>query len=419
MVVVLLSIASALQPLDTFVEAGRLHAIDAQLADLDVELAAAQRTEARGAWLPNVSASAGYTRNQAAVEATFADETGEAQTLTITALDQLDASARLEVPLVDVAAWSRSASASARVEAARDRRNAAVTTTAQQVTVAWFRRLAATAVEEAAAQATQTADDNVSFVARRVEAGLASELDRQRALADAARSRETLADASLEVALANRQLVVLTGIEPDGAPYELEPAGPETTDLTAWLARLESVSSVAAAEGDARAARRDRTAAASGILPTVDAFATERWTNAAGFGPNTLWSAGVQATWALDVTRPAARAKAGTSAAQARLRETAARERAETEVVERFHRITSLVARFDAAVAREAASDRAAEVAQARFASGVGSQLDRSIAERDRFQAEVNRIRAAADVHGERRLVRVLAGLPAHLASTP
>lgn len=411
--------AAAQQPLQDFLSAAETHAVDARVADADLGVARAARAEASGAWLPRVSANAGYTRNQVAVEATFPDDQGNLQTVTISAKDQLEASARVDVPLIDVPAWSRSAAAGATVNASEHRLDVAKRQVALQVTQAWFRLVAARNVAGAAKAAAETASSTSSWIDSRLQAGLADELELQRSLADRARSEEAVAEAQLEVALASRQLRVLTGLEPDDAVPELQDPLGEEPALERWLIRVDRVAEVRAAEADARSARAQRTAAGSALVPAVGAFASERWTNASGFGPQSLWSAGVQASWSLDVARPAAIAGANQAVIRASQQQTAVQEDVETQVIEAWHRVTSLTARVTATRAAEAASTRAAEVARAGFEAGTRSQLELSQAERDRFQAQVDRIRAEADLHVQRRALRMTVDLPPDLAAVP
>jgi outer membrane protein len=170
---------------------------------------------------------------------------------------------------------------------------------------------------------------------------------------------------------------------------------------------LESLAEVRAAEADVRAARLSRDASWAALAPTVSAFARERITNAAGFGPGTVWVLGVQATLTLDFLRPA---QIGTRERQeelASLRRERALETARTRVIEVRARLVGSIARVRAARAQEASGRRARDVAIARQESQLATQLDVLTAERELVSAEGTRIQAEGDLAVARLAYRV------------
>lgn len=104
----------------------RAVSVDPRLAaaQADADAAAARVGGSRAALLPRLSASAGSTRNEVASEVTLPGS----DPVVITPVDQLDATVRLDVPILDLAAWS-TVSASA---ACRDATEAASAVTVSQ-----------------------------------------------------------------------------------------------------------------------------------------------------------------------------------------------------------------------------------------------------------------------------------------------
>jgi outer membrane protein TolC len=73
----------------------------------DADATAARAGQARAGLLPQITVRAGYTRNQYATEVTIPGQ----DPVVITPIDQLEANARLDVPLIDLAAWTDLAAA--------------------------------------------------------------------------------------------------------------------------------------------------------------------------------------------------------------------------------------------------------------------------------------------------------------------
>jgi outer membrane protein TolC len=165
--------ARAQQPLEEFLAAGRVRALDLREAELNREIARSQIDEARARWLPSFTATGGYTRNEVAVVVTIP---GGSQA-TITPLDQADLTLQVNVPLIDVGAWLSFASAEAgadagerRVQAARSETDLAVATAYQQV-------VSTRALREAARRGRTAADAALARARARVESQLASDLE--------------------------------------------------------------------------------------------------------------------------------------------------------------------------------------------------------------------------------------------------
>ncbi len=281
------------------------------------------------------------------------------------------------------------------------------------VATAYYQVVATRALGDAARRSRQAAEANLSRATARREAQLASELDVARAEAEIARAEQQIADAELQVSLAERSLEVLTGIVPDARPAAAsEDDLHDERAVETHLGGIDSLPEVRAGDADVRAAGLARDAAWAALAPVVSAFARERITNAAGFGPNAVWAVGVQASFTLDFLRPA---QVGTRSRQvelAALRRERARRSAETRAIEAWNRVRSSIARARAARAEESSARRARDVAVSRLDAELGTQLDVFIAERDLFAAEASRIQAEADLAVARLALRARTQAP-------
>lgn len=405
------SLAHAQQPLTEFVDAAHDHAFDLREAVEVREQARSQVDESRARLLPSFTAGAGYTRFEYAVQPQFPNASGGFTTATIQPLDQLQATFTLNVPIVDVGAWLTFMSTESSADAAGERADASRIDVDVAVVQAYYQVVAARAVVEQANLAVATGEENLAVASSRASAGIASELDVERARTDAERARQTAAEASLNEAIAVRSLVVLSGVTPSDASASLDDdlhAEASLADLTSHLADHPTVRAVAY---DVEAARRLHDAAWASLFPTLSGLASERVTNASGFGQPSLWQIGVTLNWTLDFLRPAQIETRRHGDAIAEIREERSTAQVETAVYEAWHRVESLRARSTAARAAAASSEHAATVASARFAAGTGSALESSQAQRDFLLAQVQRIQADADLIVARYVLHLRAGL--------
>src|SRR5439155_12756293 len=138
----------------------------------------------------------------------------------------------------------------------------------------------------------------------------------------------------------------------------------------------------------------------------------ERYTNATAFlgGHNEAYTLALSLVWAFDLGTPA-----GIRARNAEATAAAAREREAALVIgdaifRAWSTIEADIARCRSARAQAAVSARAAEIARARYHSGVATQLDLIQADRDAFAAEAGRIQSDADLLNARLQLRLAAG---------
>jgi len=401
--------ALALQPLSEFQAAARTqNPLVRQALAQAVAAEHTQDAEARRLW-PSLSARAGYVRNEHVSEARVPNGQNGFREVTITPQDQLDAVFTLEVPLVDVAQWRRVDAAEASRDAATGRATDAHEGIARSVARAWHQTVAAEAVLEAASRSLGVAEKSLARAQARFEAGAASELEQQRAVAQVERSKQSVVEAERATLIARRTLESLSGLAPTpGTVLEaanLEEPAPLATDAASATAPVR------AARAFAAQAALQASAASAAPLPTLAASVSERVTNATGFsGENTAYTAGVTLTWRLDA---ATFALADASAASANGQSHAATQTAvdaRDRAYDAWLSVRAQVARVKAAMAELAATQRAAELARSRFEGGAATQLDALQADRDAFQAEVGLIQARADLAFARVDLRIALG---------
>lgn len=406
--------ASALQPLSEFLTSAKSRSLENREAAATVAQREAEADQAWGRVLPAFTARAAYTRNEN--EAAICQKPAgctDAEKIVITPKDQLEATVSLEVPLVDVAGWGRVGVARATMKAAAARAQVTAQDVERGLAQRYFQAVAAHALVDAAQRAVAAAEASQKVAAAREGAGATGTLEVDRADAEVARATQSVADAELLRSVSRRAIESASGLKPqEGAPAfadDLRDEGP----LDAWEKGAQSSPGVLAAQLDKEASDRSKTVAWATLLPTVSATATERVTNATGFaGKEASYAIGLSATWRIDlvgirgVSAQSAAADAGT------IRKERAERDAKDKVFEAHQQVVAQIAKSKAARAQTKASQHAAEIARDRYAQGAGTQLDVITADRDAFQADVNRIQADADLAFARVALRLAAGRP-------
>jgi outer membrane protein len=390
---------------------------DARAANLDLaeqravadEAALATRVE-RAALLPRLSVSGGYTLNQHESVVRLPELDGAVTEITIVPHHQLDVTFALSLPVVDVAAWRRVDASRAATVARRAALAARAVEVERAVVVAWYQWVAGAALVEAARVAEATARDTVAVVEGRVTAGSASAADVARARADVATAAGDVAVAELAVATARQDLITLTGRAPAGEAPALPGAGDAEAPLAGWLAGVEALPEVVAARAERDAASAAAAVADAGWWPTVSVVASERISNAAGFGEAATFSVGVTASWQLDARVPREAARARAQARVGAVRQARAARDARDRITDAWNAVDARRATVDAAVARLDAARAALEVVRTRVASGLAAPVDLTVAQRDAFAAEVAALQARADLAAARALLRLAAG---------
>ena len=406
------ALASA-QPLSRFLEAAEVANLDVQLQAANHARSSAEAGQVWGGLLPAVTASGAFVRNQYKAEVAVPAGPTSSDTITIAPLNQLDGSLRVEVPLIDVNRWLQTSSALATVRAAEQREQGTRAQVRREVVLSYYSAAGAQALLEAATQSLQVARAQAEQQQARAAAGVATELELVRASAEIQRNEQVIADARALEANARRTLFSLTSVGATVFPALTA----DDLHLEAPLAELEGsvpgLPGVRAAEEDAKAAKQTQLAAATALIPRLDAQFTQRFTNATGFsGQTAAWNAGATFSWRLDA--PIVQGIRAASAREQISALTAAKARlaATDQLHSDWQRTIAAASKQKAAQAQVVAARRAAALASERNAAGVATQLDLISADRDRLQAEVNDIMARYELASARACLRLSTGRP-------
>ncbi len=395
--------ARALQPLEEFVWGAQAHNPVNEEARAQRTAADARSSEALGRALPAISASGTYTRNER--EVSF----GGAPFLS---LNQIDGVVALTVPLLDLTRFT-GVSAARRLAGSTAYQEQEAARLAEAETVQLYYQLSANlGLVRAARRALEVVQVNLKMTEETTRAGTTTSLDVQRAAAEVERQRQQLTGAELAVQLAARALASRTQVVPD---ISAEPALSDDLHaeppLAEYLANAPLTPAVKAATLAREAAGKSATAQTLALLPVLSASASERYTNATAFlgGHHEAYTAGVSLVWAFDLGTPAGiRARdAETAVAEAREREAALLTG--DAIFQAWSTIDADIARCRSARAQQVVSAHAAEIARARYRSGVATQLDMIQADRDAFAAKAGRIQSDADLLNARLQLRLAA----------
>jgi outer membrane protein TolC len=411
--------AAPAQELADYLELGRERALELEQRRATAGEAQARHTAADRALLPRLRASGIYRRNQREEAALIpVGPEQELEEVVFTPFNEISATAGIDLPIIDVGAWQQRRTAAALAEAA----DLGVLDVENQVTrriaEAYYQYVGASALVRSSEAAVEAAAANRDTVATRVEAGLATELELQRAEAQIARAQQTLAEAALAEADAARVLDLLTGLRPSGEPPPLEVDLAPEEPLETWLAGAGRLPQVRAARAQARAESAQARAAQLFYVPSVEMFAEERFTNAIAFAAVTGWSVGVVVEWRFDLASPRLADARREAARAAELQADIALRDAGADIEAAWQRVQALRSRARAATSEAEATARAAEIARGDYPARA-SQLDVVIAERDALAAEVERIRAVADLAYARAALRIAAGRADELTRKP
>jgi outer membrane protein, multidrug efflux system len=255
---------------------------------------------------------------------------------------------------------------------------------------------------EVARKSARVQEETVRFTVARYEGGRGTEFDVASARADLESTRAILPPIELEVVRAKNRLAVLLGRQPTGFAFEGGEAGPR--DALPKLVAIGKPEDLLRRRPDIRQAERRLAAATARIgVETADLF--PRVTFAGNVGPQAptvagLFRSGAMAytfgpsiTWAaLDLGRVAARIRAADARAEVQLHEyeqTVLQALEETEnALTQYGRER---ARRDTLIEAVAQSERAAELADARFQAGAADFLASLVAQRTvlRLQLEL------------------------------
>lgn len=414
------STAHALQPLETFLAGARSNHPDALAADATYRQREAEVGQARGRLLPSFTARGTYTRNQFEVATDLQDPRSTPEKplppvhLIITPQNQLDALFLLDVPIVDLAQFARYGAQKTQAELADASRALTRRGLEERVVRTYYLFAATTGLRNQADRSLALAEKNRKNVADRLEAGLASELDLERANANVERAKQDVADALLSQQLAARNLETLSRVKPEAATVFPEDDLHDEGTLDSWVAAIDpNMPERRMSEAERKLAEASRDAAKLTFAPVLAAQAQERLTNATGFtGRVGTYALSATLTFRFDFGQVAQldAAKAAQEGAVARAEGT--RRSTEDTVAEAYNRINANLAKARAARAQAKATDRAAVIAEDRYQAGTSTELDVTQAQRDAFSANVARIQSDLDLAQARAVLRIATGKP-------
>ncbi|HPH69769.1 MAG TPA: TolC family protein, partial [Kofleriaceae bacterium] len=256
----------------------------------------------------------------------------------------------------------------------------------------------------------------LDVVQQRSTAGLATELDVAKARASVARANRALAQAALISNQATRQLRTLTGSDVAGPAPTLAAAtatavAKDPNEVKALLARAVNVPELTAARSERSVQDAVVAANQATYVPTVNAFARERITNAAGFGSSSQWAVGVALTWHFDLSTVANVKLAQANASAASVREQVALQQAQDRVIDAYQQTIDNEAAVAAAIAEAEAAKLTTTVTENRAAQGTATLIQVLDARADDLDAQVALIRARASLAAAQALLALEAGM--------
>jgi outer membrane protein TolC len=408
--------AHATQPLSAFLERAAGQSYDSRESAATFRQREAESDAALGRLLPALSARGVYTRNQYEVAA----QLPMAPPIVIQKKNQLDGYLQLDVPIVDLASYHRYRSQRALTRAAGEQHTVTIQEVSRAVSEAYFQFIGMSALARSARLSVGSSEENLRNVEARRAAGVVTDFDRERAVANVERARQDLADAELGADLASRTLETLSGLTPqpseDFPPDDLHEEAP----LERWQALATSSPQGRAARSNEEAAQESQKAASRALLPTLSATAQEHFSNAGGFsGHGATYTIQLVAAVRLDYATMATNRAQGTAAEIQGIRAERTQRAVSDATFQAFRRVQAGIVKSRSARAQAAAAKRAAELATDRYGAGAATQLDVTQAQRDAFLADASRIQADADLALARVQLRLAVGQSLTPGRTP
>ena len=404
--------AVALQPLEEFLASAASRNADELESRANVAQQRAQAGVALGRVLPGVAATGSYIRGQYESRVALPTPGGATELITITPRDQLQGTAALNVPLVDLANFRRLAAARTSAEGAARQLDATRLQVQGQVVQDYYQLVADVALVSASQRALVVSRESLRLSQLRFDAGAAAALDVDRARADVETQVQQVSASELQVQLASRALESTSGMTPSASGVvTLEDDLHPEPELPSFQAGFDELPSVASARLDTRAAEQQADAQRLALLPSLAGTFSEVGTNASGFaGHDWSYQGVVTLSWSFDLTS-LANIRSGQAALEtARARELRTRLSAGDAIHRQWNTVAAAIARSKSARVGKQAAASASEQARQRYQAGSATQLELLQAQRDAFSADVARIQADADVVNARAQLRVASG---------
>ena len=400
--------ASALQPLQTFVDGARTSNNQRKVARASREQAEGQATAALGTNLPSLNGTAALTHSQLDPPQPANGDNGGGSLRIPRNIYYL--SGGITVPL-SVGNWEKHAASRAQVRSAHADERATAITVQRSVTQAYYEVVGAEAVLGAVKHRLELAQSNANVILARAKEGESSALDVERSRNDVARAQQDVADADGNVLRARRRLFSLTqvdpepGTTPDLLADDLHSEGP----ASAWMARNQTTRpAVEKASAQREAAARNRDAAAAAWLPTVSAQVAENYTNLTeSLGRKDFYTVLGIAQWKLDLTKAGTQKAESAALAGAKAAEAQARLDSQDAVYDAWVQVETDIAKVRSARVGAASAKHAMELSREQYAAGESTQIEVLQAEQDYVEAEVARVRVDADLAYARAALRL------------
>jgi len=406
--------AGALQPLEAFIRSGRTKSPDNLEAQANRDQQSAQANATLGRVLPGISARGNYVHNeyQSVVDIPI-DPTLPPQRVTIQPYNQRSGSGTLTVPLVDLAGFARTAAGYSASDGFKKQAEATALQVEAQVVQNYYQLLAFLSLVVSSERALEVARASLRLAQAQFDAGRATRLDVDRAVAEVESRTQLLTAAQLNVALSARALESASGLKPESlVAVDFQDDLHEEADLASFSPPDTALPAIAATMKLTESADQQALAQKLTLFPTITGNFTENYTNAAGFvGHQWSWQIGVGFTWLLDVTTIYNMVAFDAAANAARAREQRARLASRDAIHTFWQTVHSAIANSRSARAQVKAAASAARLAKDRYEAGAATQLDLLQAQRDEYTADVSRIRADADLANARTQLRLAAGV--------
>jgi outer membrane protein len=402
--------------------AARQHAPAVRVAREQHLVAGARQSEALSSLLPSVDATADYQRltsNFVFRPGQFPNNNAAEPSPSFDTFDFWSTGVQVHQLVWDFGqAWNRYAAARASSNSAGFSALSAERAALLQVRLAFFTALAQRELVEVAAQAVANFDRHVARAREMVKVGVRPPIDLSRAQADKANAQVQSVQAQAALRQAQLQLLAAMGdtgeVEFALGAGELPALPEESASADVLLARAQSERpEVNAAQEEVRAAGHLHSAAGRGYFPSLgvggtanfagSALSNLRW-NFAGFAFATwnLYEGGAMSARQRAASAELARTEAQLDAVGLQVRTELLEARSQLEAAKQALAATTELVRF---------AQEQHELAEGRYASGVGNAIEVSDAQLLLTQASAQRVRAEFELSASRaRLLAALGG---------
>ncbi len=374
-----------------------------------VDVAGADKREAVGNWLPNLTGNGGWSTNSATRFDPNTQRTVSAASTSYSAgfnasLELFDGFRR--------AAQNRSAGADFESADASlvNQRFQVILETKQT----FFNALAADELVRVAETRIERAQEQLKISRDKLAAGSAIRSDTLRARVELGSAELQRLTAETQRATAEANLARLIGVEGSvratSEPALLEPVVLDTAQLRAEI--VASAPAVVEAEASARAARAAMAVSRAQYFPTLSASFSNSWAGQTIDQLNNTWTLRLNFNWPIfnGFTREVNVARAAAARETALAQADDARRRANAQLTQHLAALTSAQQRLAIAVASHAAAEEDLRIQRERYRLGAATIVDVLTSQVSLDQAEVDRVQAQLDFLVARAQIEALIG---------